>query len=253
MERGPATTNRWTKLHPRDDLAPCRPAVGELGEPGAARKELTSPRPERRQRATAAAEHEPQAVFSETLGDVATIDQTKLKQAESAATPDGEGAGVDASHDPAGNAQVDDDADPQTHADPAHTERPRGQEHQRRVISGLGPPGRRRLHVQHGLRTRRDPEPPRPEPQPRRGSARGPHARPSVERARESRPRDVDEQRPAAGVPDRDHCRGRAPERKAQWARAEPDSAAGRGTRKGCRDQTDGCRRQGTLHRPITV
>jgi hypothetical protein len=213
VERGAAAADGRAQLDTCDDLAARTASIGELCKATTAREQLAPLRAQRRKPATVAAQHESQAVSSESLGHVAAVDQQEVEQPEQAKAPKGECAGVEPPHDPAWDSQVDDDTDPQAHADAARTERARGQEHERWVISRLGPVRWFRFHVQDGSPARRDAEPPRAQPQPGGGTAGAPHAGPPAQRARESRPRDVDEQRPAAGVPHRDHGGGRAPER----------------------------------------
>jgi len=108
------------------------------------------------------AEHgDPKPVAGQRLVHVAAIDETQLEQAKRSAAPNGKGTRFEPPHDPASNAEVDDDADPKSHPDVLHTERPRRQEHERRVISGSGPPRWHRGDMESRLRARREPEPTR--------------------------------------------------------------------------------------------
>lgn len=253
MEQRMAAADGRPQLDPGDDSAAYLTAVGEFRDATAAREQFSALRTQGRETTAVAAEHQAQTVFPEPLRHVATVDQEEPEQARLPVTPDGESTRVESTHDPPRDAQVDHDSDPETNSDSLPTERPRRQEHERGVVARLGPPRRRGPHVQDRLPAGRDAEPPRPEAEPGRGPAGGANPGPAVERASESRPRDVDDQRPPSGVPHRDRGDRRASEGHTQRARAEPNAAAGRGTRNGCRDQTDGRRGDGAPHRPITV
>ena len=66
-------------------------------------------------------------------------------------------------------------------------------------------------------------------------------------------PHTLDAQGEAPRIPD-DYCSGRrSPQGQAQRARAEPDAAAGRGTRDGCRGRCEDQCRERASHLPITV
>ncbi len=204
-------------------------------------------------RAAAAEEREPESVAGQPLGHVAAIDEAQLEQAKRSPAANAERARIEAPHDPAANAEVDDDADPKPHPYVLHAERPRRQEHERRVISGCGPPRRRRGDMESRLRAGREPEPQRAQAEPGRGAAGGPHPRFAPQRARESCARDVDEQGPAARVAHGDRGSGLTSQRQAQRACAEPDAPAGRGTRDGCRGRCEDERYERASHLPITV
>jgi hypothetical protein len=141
------------------------------------RKQLPALRAQRRHGAAAAAEREAETVAGQPLGHVAAIDETQLEQPERPPAPNPERTRIETSHEPAADPEVDDDADPDPHPDVLDAERPRRQEHEGRVISWCGPPGRRRGDSESLLRVRREPEPPRVQTEPSRGTAGGPHSR----------------------------------------------------------------------------
>jgi len=196
---------------------------------------------------------DPQPVARQPLGHVAAIDETQLEQAKRSAAPNGEGARVEPPHDPASHAEVDDHADPEPYPDVLHAERTRRKEHERRVISGSGPPRRHRGDMKSRLRAGREPEPPRVQTEPGHGAAGGPHERLAPHGAGESCARDVDPQRTVARIPHGDRGSGRASEGQAERACAEPDARAGRGTRCGCRGRYENERCERASHLPITV
>jgi hypothetical protein len=138
----------------------------------------------------------------------------------------------------------DDDSDPEPQPEPVHAEWPSREKCESRMIPGRSVPQRRCRDVQRGLPARRDPEPSWPQAKPIHVLTSGPNARPPAERAGEPRPRDVDPQGTSARIPHGDDGGGRATERHAKRARAEPDAAAGRGTRDGCRGRHDDHRRE---------
>jgi hypothetical protein len=200
-----------------------------------------------------APEREAKAVTGQPLGHVAAVDETQLEQAQRSAAPDAQRTRLETPHEPAADAEIDHDSDPEPHANVPDPERSRRQEHEGRVISWCGPPGRHRNDVESRLRLGREPEPPRVQAEPGRGAAGGPHLRFAPHGARESCTRNVHEQRAAARVPHSDGGRGRAPQSQAQRAGAEPDTAAGRGTRNGCRGRRENERYERASHLPITV
>ena len=237
----------------RKHRPPDRAPVREDRDPGAVREELLAPRPQCHQPPTVAEESEPQTIAAEALGDVAAVEEPQLQQAEPAAATDGEGAHLDASHDPAPDVEDDDDADPQPYPDVAHAERSRRQEHEGGVVSGPCPPRGSGADVEEATPAGRDPDALRAHAKPRRRSVTRSYARLAAQRACEARSRDVDEQGSASRIPHRHRRHCGASEREAERARAEPDAAAGRGTREGCRGRSEDERHQRASHRPITV
>jgi hypothetical protein len=198
-------------------------------------------------------ERKAQPVPAEPLGHVAAIDEPQLEEGAASAPSHRERTRVEAAHDTAADVEDDDDAEPEPHAHAARAQRPRRQEDERGMVAGLGSARKRGSDMQDGLRAGSDSEPSRPQPQPRDCAARWAHARAPAQRASESGPRHVDEQRPPARVPHRDRRDRPAPERQAQRGRAEPDAPAGRGTRDGCRGRGEKRRRKRASHFPITV
>jgi hypothetical protein len=104
---------------------------------------------------------EPQPVATETLHHVAAVDEAQLEQAQRASAAHGERTRIEAADDPSPYSKDDDHADPHPHPYVLHTERPRRQERERRVISWCDPPGRHRDDTQSRVRAGREPEPPR--------------------------------------------------------------------------------------------
>jgi len=253
VEPPPRSTHGPEQLHSGENGPSQSSPVREHGDPGAVREQLARRRSQRREPPAAANEPEPEPVGDEPLSHIAAIEETELEQPQGTPVPDGESARVEQSHDPAFDPKIDDDADPHPNPDAVHPERPCSQEHQGRVISWRGPPRRRRDDMESRLRARREPEPPRAQAEPGRGAAGGPHAWLALQGARESRPRDVHEQRPAPRVAHGDRGGGRALQGHAQRTGAEPDAPAGRGTRDGCRGRSEDERYEGTPHLPITV
>ncbi len=200
-----------------------------------------------------AEQEDPEAVAGQPLRHVAAVDEAELEQAKHSSAPNGEGTRVEPPHDPASNAEVDDDADPESHPDVLHAERPRRQEHERRVISGSGPPRWHRGDMESRLRAGREPKPPWMQAKPGHGAAGGPHERLAPQGAGESCARHVHPQRPVARVPHGDGGSGRASQGQAQRTCAEPDARAGRGTRNGCRGRYENERCERASHLPITV
>ena len=133
------------------------------------RKKLAAPRAQRRELAAVAEEGDTQPVAGQTLDHVAAIDEAQIEQAKRSAAPNRERPRIEVPQDPASNAEVDDDADPKPHPHVLHAEWPRRQEHERRVISGSGPPRRHRGDMKGPLRAGREPEPQRVKAQPGRG------------------------------------------------------------------------------------
>ncbi len=201
----------------------------------------------------AAEEREAKPVTGQPLGHVAAIDEAQIEQAKRSAAPNRERARIEAPQDPASDAEVDDDAHPKPHPHVLHAEWPRRQEHERRVISGSGPPRRHRGDMESRLRAGREPEPQRVQVEPGRGAAGGSHSRFAPQGARESRARDVHPQGPAARVAHGDRGSGLASHRQAERACAEPDAPAGCGTRDGCRSRCEDERCERASHLPITV
>jgi hypothetical protein len=217
------------------------------------REELASPRPEDCESAAVAEDREPQPATPELLRHVAAIDESQLEQTLGAAAPNGERARVESTHDPASDVEDDDDSEAQPDTNVTYAERPRRQEHEGRVVSWARLPRRHRADVEDSLPARCDADPLRAESKPRRGVGQWPDAGLPPQRAREPGPRDVDEQRSASRVPDGDRGGRRALERDAQRTRAEPDAAAGRGTRDGCRGRAENQCCECEPHLPITV
>ena len=151
--------------------------VGEDGDAGAVRKKLAAPRAQRRELAAVAEEGDPQPVTRQPLGHVAAVDETQIEQAKRSAAPNRERARIEAPQDPASNSEVDDYAHPNPHPHVLHADRPRRQEHDRRVISGSGAPRRQRGDMESRLRAGREPEPQRVQVEPGRGASGGPHMR----------------------------------------------------------------------------
>ncbi len=161
--------------------------------------------------------------------------------------------GVEAPHDPAADAEVDDHPDPQPHPHVTNTERSGRQEHKRRVVSGSRARWWNGADMEDTLRTGSDPDPLRAHTKPLRAAASRSHPRLPAQRTGEAGPRDVDEQGAASRVPDDDGGGRRSPQLHAKRARAEPDATAGRGTRDGCRGRYEDQYRERASHLPITV
>ena len=104
---------------------------------------------------------DPEPVAAQPLHHVATVDEAQLEQANGPAAADGERTRIEAPHEAAPDAEDDDKADPKPHPNVAHSQRPRRQEHELRVISWRGPARRRRDDMESPLRAGREPEPPR--------------------------------------------------------------------------------------------
>jgi hypothetical protein len=104
------------------------------------REQLAALRAQRRQRSARPEKREAETVAGQPLRDVAAIDETQLQHSERPAAPHAERTRVEPPHEPAPNAEIDDDSDPETHADVLHAERARRQEHEGRVIAWCGPP-----------------------------------------------------------------------------------------------------------------
>src|SRR5262249_32146871 len=169
--------------------------------------------------------------------------ETQLEQTKRPAAANGQRTGFEAAQDPPSDADIDDHADPQPYPDVTHTERPRRQENERRVVPGKCARWRNGADVEDTLRTWSYPDPLRTHPEPLRATATRPHLRLSVQRTGEARSRDVDEHGAASGVPDDDRGGRRSLELQAERAGAEPDAAPGRGTLDGCRGRhEDHCR-----------
>jgi hypothetical protein len=134
-------------------------------------------RAQRRHGAAAVVEREAETVAGQPLGHVAAIDEMQLEEPQRPTAPNAERTRIETPHEPAANPEVDDDADPEPHPDVLDAEWPSRQEHEGRVISWCGPPGRRRGDSESLLRVRREPEPPRVQTEPVRGAAGGPHSR----------------------------------------------------------------------------
>ena len=126
------------------------------------RKELPPPRTQRRDLTAMTEQREPHPAAAEALGHVAVVDEKQLEQSPSPGPLHRQPAGLEPSHDPAPNVEDDDDPDSQPEPDAVHPDRPRREEHERRVVSGRSAPRRRRAHLERGLRARSDPEPARP-------------------------------------------------------------------------------------------
>jgi hypothetical protein len=154
-------------LDPRDDIASHAAAVRELGNPGAVREKLAPTRPQDRESVAAPEQNESQLVVAEPLGHVAAVDQEQLEHPRRSGPTDGERARVETPHDLASDVEDDDDPDSEPHPHATHTERPRRQKRDRRVISRGRVRCRPCRNVQRDLRIGRNPEPPRPQPQPR--------------------------------------------------------------------------------------
>jgi hypothetical protein len=150
-------------------------AVREHRDSGAVRQELLARRSQPCEPPAPAEERQPEIPPAELHADVAAVDEAQLEHATRPVAVHGERACVDASHDPASDANIDHDADPHPNPDVMHPERPRRQERERRVISGRGPPRRCRDDMESRLRAGREPEPPRAQAEPRRCSAGGPY------------------------------------------------------------------------------
>ena len=103
-------------------------------------EQLPTLRPQGRQRPAAAEEQEAETVAGQPLGHVAAIDETQLEQPKRPSAPNAERTRIEATHERASDADVDNDSDPEPHADVLHTERARRQKHERGVISWCGPP-----------------------------------------------------------------------------------------------------------------
>ena len=246
-------TNGRTELDPCDEAPPFRPAVDEFRDASAPREKLAGCRSQRRDRPAAAEQPESQSIAREALRHIATVEEQQFEETTLPLMPNGHTAGIQTSDDPALDVQDDDDPEPEAHPNATSAQRPGGQEHERRVISRLGSARRHRGHTQNRLSAGRDPQPSGSQPQPRCPAARAPHARSSTKRAREAGSCDVDDQRTMPGVANGDRARRRSVQLQPQRARAEPDPAAGRGTRNGCRGHSYDQSRESALHRPITV
>jgi len=83
------------------------------------REQLARRRSQRRE-PPAADDSEPEPVCDEPLGHVAAIGETQLEQPQGPLAPNGETARVEPSHDPALDAEIDDDADSHPHPNVAH-------------------------------------------------------------------------------------------------------------------------------------
>jgi hypothetical protein len=217
------------------------------------RQQLGISRPQRDEPPSVTKEREPQPVAAEVFGHVAAVDEAQLEEPSCPETPNGQRTDIETSHYPAPDAQVHDHAHPQPHTNVLHAQRPRRQEHQRRMVSRGCSPRRRGTNVEDGLRARAQPDPLRPQPEPGCGAMGRLHPRLSMQGTGESGAGDIDEQRPSPWVSHRDRRGRRATERETQRARAEADAAAGRGTRDGCRGHSDDERCQRASHLPITV
>ncbi len=147
-----ASLGRSTAADPRDHRASKSAAIGEHGDARTVRKELAALRAQRRELPVAAEKREAKTVAGQSLRHVAAVDEAQLEQAKRSAVTNGERPGIEAPHERATDAEVDDDADPQPHPDVLHAERPRRQEHERRMVSWCGPPRRRRDDVESPLR-----------------------------------------------------------------------------------------------------
>jgi hypothetical protein len=165
------------------------------------REELPSARPQRREHPTATQQLEPQPIVAEPLGHVAAVDEEQFEHALGARSADGERTRVEPPHDPASNVEDDDDADPQPQPDATHSQRPRRQEHNGRVVPGSSPPAGRRGDAERRLRAWRDAEPARPQAEPGDSAGSRPYPWLALKRAREAGPRDIDTQGPPPRIP----------------------------------------------------
>jgi hypothetical protein len=104
--------HRRSYLDPGEDVATDGSAVGELCDADAAWEELSSTRPQRRERPTVTQELEPQSVGTEPLRHIAAIDEEQFEHASRSRAADGDRASVEASHDRASDVEDDDDPDP---------------------------------------------------------------------------------------------------------------------------------------------
>jgi hypothetical protein len=150
------------------------PAVRELDDARVVREELAPPRPERREPAAVAEKHEPKPAAAEPLGDVAAVDEAQLEQTARSGAADRDGTRVEPVHDAAADVEDDDHADPHADAHVPHAERPRRQQHERGMVSGLGATRKGRANVEVDPRSGCDPDASRPQPEPGCGTARRP-------------------------------------------------------------------------------
>jgi hypothetical protein len=135
MERTPPTWRVRTQLHPGGEQPSDTSAVHEHGDSSAVRKELEVPRPQRAKGATVADQRELQPVSSEPLRHVSAVDDPQPEQTPRAAASDTERARVETAHDPAPDAEDDDDAHAQPYSDVVHATRASRQQNESRVVS----------------------------------------------------------------------------------------------------------------------
>jgi hypothetical protein len=93
------------------------------------REKLAASRRQGDELPTVAEKRDPQPVAHQRFGHVATVDETELEQTKHPAAANGKRTGLEPSHEPAADAEIDDHAHPQPHPYVPHAERPRRQEH----------------------------------------------------------------------------------------------------------------------------
>jgi hypothetical protein len=228
-------------------------AVREDRDAGTVWEELPASRPQRDELPAVPEERDSETVARQPFGHVAAVDQTELEQAKRSAAANGQRTGVEASRDSAADAEVDDHPDPQPQPHMTNAERPGRQQNERRMVPGGSARWGNGSDMKYALRAGSDPNPLRTHPKPVRGAVSGSHPRLSAQRTGEPGPRDVDEQSAASGVPDDDRGCRRSSQLHAEWARTEPNAAAGRGTGNGCRGGYENKCRESASHLPITV
>ena len=252
-KRAPGPSYGWTQLHPCEHLSAQPPAVREHRDSGAVREKLLPRRSQRSEPMPATQQREPKTLAAEPHRDVPAVEEAQLEQTRRPFPPDGERTGVEAPHDPAADAEIHHDADTHPYPDVVHTERPRRQEHERRVVARRGASGRRSADVEGALPSWSDPDSLRAHAEPPRSTARCPHLRLSPQRTGEAGPRGVDQQRAPSRVPHHDRGGRGSVQRQAERTGTERDAPTGRGTRNGCRGHTEDEREERASHLPITV
>jgi hypothetical protein len=138
-----------------------------------------------------------EAARGDRLRDVATVDDEDLET-----TAETDARDVQAPHDPARYTDHDEQPEPHSHREGLRANRPRDQQHELRMVAGLGARGRHRHDDQSRPAAGRDRHTPRPDGDPRPAAGKNPRASPQVEPVPGSE--HLDHDRPAAGAGQRD-------------------------------------------------